>query len=245
MNSILEVCCGSYDDALTAKACGIKRIELCSSLFMQGLTPSIGTFLTVKEKTDLEVICLVRNRGAGFDYSDNEKLIMMADAKSLLENGADGISFGFLLREKAVDLTWTKKMVDLIHSYGKIAVFNRAIDICEGIEDETQKLIDLGVDRLLTSGIHKTAIEGMDTIGILQREYGDKIEIMAGGGINFNNAQYLIDNTGVKQIQASCMNYKVDHTSSNYGVSFSYSSEHNCYEYVDHGRLADLVNSLK
>ena len=65
MDKIVEVCCGNYYDALQAQYGGARRIELNSALHLGGLTPSLATLLKVKDNTDLEVICMVRPRGAG------------------------------------------------------------------------------------------------------------------------------------------------------------------------------------
>ena len=96
MDKIVEVCCGSYYDALQAQYGGARRIELNSALHLGGLTPSLATLLKVKDNTDLEVICMVRPRGAGFCYNDEDFEVMKLDAEILLDNGADGIAFGVL-----------------------------------------------------------------------------------------------------------------------------------------------------
>ena len=99
MDKIVEVCCGSYYDALQAQYGGARRIELNSALHLGGLTPSLATLLKVKDNTDLEVICMVRPRGAGFCYNDEDFEVMKLDAEILLDNGADGIAFGCLDEE--------------------------------------------------------------------------------------------------------------------------------------------------
>ena len=50
MKKVVEVCCGSYYDALQASYGGASRIELNSALHMGGLTPSLATLLKVKEE---------------------------------------------------------------------------------------------------------------------------------------------------------------------------------------------------
>ncbi|MBR5005235.1 MAG: copper homeostasis protein CutC, partial [Erysipelotrichaceae bacterium] len=77
---IVEICCGSYEDCLRAERGGAKRVELNSALFLGGLTPSIATVKKVLENTSLEVIAMVRPRGAGFCYLDSEVEVMMQDA---------------------------------------------------------------------------------------------------------------------------------------------------------------------
>ena len=94
---IIEICCGSYYDALQAACGGAKRIELNSALMLGGLTPSIATLKLVKQNIpDLKVITMVRPRGAGFCYSQEEFAVMEAECYELLEAGADGIAFACL-----------------------------------------------------------------------------------------------------------------------------------------------------
>jgi len=96
METILEVCCGSYSDARTAYEAGAKRIELNSALAVDGLTPTVSCLRMIKRKTNLEVNCMVRPRGAGFFYDRFDCEQMVHEARDLLENGADGIVFGYL-----------------------------------------------------------------------------------------------------------------------------------------------------
>ena len=177
---MLEVCCGSYEDALTASQAGAKRIELNSALPLGGLTPTTATLDMIKRNTDMEVICMVRCREGGFFYSENEYMQMIEEATELLEHGADGIAFGFLDEQKNLSVTRIRNMVTLIHSYNKIAVFHRAFDVMENT-DSIHMLYELGIDRVLTSGQKPTAFAGIETLKNLQENYGDKIEIVGLG----------------------------------------------------------------
>ena len=116
---MIEICCGSYEDALNAYYGGAKRIELNSALYLGGLTPSVASLKLIKETTDLKVICMVRPRGGGFCYSDSEFKQLLGEAKDLLENGADGLAFGFLRENREIDLEKTKILISLIKDYKK------------------------------------------------------------------------------------------------------------------------------
>ena len=174
MERIIEVCCGSYEDCIAADKGGAKRVELNSALSVGGLTPTLATLKRVKRDTDLKVICMDRPRAAGFSEFET----MMEDAEVMLENGADGIAFGFLTEEGNICLPYVEKMVDLIHSYRKEAVFHRAFDVTPDPFQSMEVLIDLGVDRVLTSGQKAKAMEGMDLIKQLQSQYGSQMEIL-------------------------------------------------------------------
>ena len=117
MNKIVEICCGSYEDAFVAYRAGAKRIELNSALYLGGLTPSLGTLQLVKKNTDLKVIAMVRPRGAGFCYSEADFEVMKMDAEILMENGADGIAFGCLDENGEIQEEQTKEIIDIIKKY--------------------------------------------------------------------------------------------------------------------------------
>lgn len=200
----VEICTGSLSDVLTA--CQFKetdRIELNSALELGGLTPSLQTFLKSRKLTDKKIVCMVRPRTAGFRYNKQEKETMFADAQTFLEYGADGIAFGFLNYDLTVDEDTTGKMVSLIHGYGKEAVFHKAFDMTPDADNAVKTLIELGADRILTSGKKTEITEGMSCIQHLQKNYGDKIEILPAGGINEQTILPLLKETGCLQFHMS------------------------------------------
>ena len=231
MGNVIEVCAGSYGDCLAAEKGGATRVELNSALSVGGLTPTLATLRRVKEETGLKVICMDRPRAAGFCYGEEDTVIMMDDAKVLLENGADGIAFGFLKEDSSVDVTKTKTMCDLIHSYGKEAVFHRAFDVTPDPFMAMETLIQCGVDRVLTSGQKAKAMDGMNLIGELQKKYGDKVEILAGSGMNAGNAMDMIRTTGIHQVHSSCKGYETDPTTEKNGVTYAYLTEPHAMDY--------------
>ena len=246
MKPIVEICCGSYYDAKQAFLGGADRIELNSGLYLGGLTPSVASLNAVKEDFNLNTICMVRPRGAGFFYLEEDKKIMFKDAISLLKENADGIAFGFLTKNKQIDLENTKKMVNLIKDFDikKEAVFHRAFDCVENPYKEIENLINIGVDRLLTSGLENKAIEGLNLIKDLQQKYGNQIQILAGSGINDKNAKYIIEQTGINQIHSSCKSFIKDETTSNKNVSYCYLNNENIYDVVDKNLVEKLIKSV-
>lgn len=246
MDRIIEICCGSYEDAINAYRGGAKRIELNSALYLGGLTPSIATLELIKRNTDLEIICMVRPRGAGFCYSGLEKKQIFAEAEALLERGADGLAFGFLTEDRTIDLECTQKMVNIVHHYGKTAVFHRAFDCVKDEKTAINELIKLNVNRVLTSGLKATAIEGKELIRSLQKTVGVKIEILAGSGINKDNAKDLIEYTKVKQIHSSCRAWKEDKTTFGDFVNYAFTQGENkvCYDYVDENLVRNLIEAV-
>ena len=237
---MIEICCGGYADALEVAKCGIKRIELNSALALGGLTPSLATLKLIKTTTNLEVIAMVRVRPGGFNYNDKELEESFAQARELLMGGADGIAFGCLNEDYTINEEVIAKFVFLAHSLGKTFVFHRAFDLTSNLNQSIETLIKLNVDRVLTSGGRKSAIDGQENLKELVERYGDKIEILAGSGINAKNVKSLIEYTGIKQIHSSCRSYQIDKTASNQYLSFGYHAE-NDYECVDLAKVQELI----
>lgn len=244
---MVEICCGSYEDALAASRGGAKRIELNSALFLGGLTPSAGCVELVKKNTNLKVISMVRPRGGGFCYTEAETDQMIEDARALLERGSDGLAFGFLTKSGEIDLERTGRMVSLIHSYGREAVFHRAFDCTRDPETAISQLIELGTERILTSGLKGTAWEGRECLRRLQQEFGSRVELLAGSGVNAENAGELMEWTGISQVHSSCKGWRADPTTSGENVSYSFAGRphENDYDMVDEKLVRQLVENVK
>ncbi len=240
---MVEICCGSYEDALAAWRGGAKRIELNSALALGGLTPSAGCLRLVKRNTGLEVICMVRPRGAGFCYSQAEKEQMFEEARELLEAGSDGLAFGFLNADGTVEEEPTRRMVQMIHGYGAKAVFHRAFDCVRDPYAAARILIGLGVDRILTSGLREKAAEGKELLGELARRFGDSVEILAGSGVNAQNAAALMKETGLTQVHSSCKGWREDPTTSGEYVNYRFAPapHEDNYDGVDEELVRKLV----
>jgi len=198
-NIKIEICIGNIDDAIKASKYPIDRIELNSAIELGGLTPSLNTLITLKEKINTPLCCMVRPRTGNFEYTQIEFETMLKDAKLLLDNKADGIVFGFN-KDKKVDIERTKQMVELIHSYNKEAIFHKAFDELDDLDEAIQILIDLHVDRILTSGGKQDIIEGAKIVGELHNKYGDKIQLLPGGGVRVNNIKNVIELARSKQV---------------------------------------------
>lgn len=246
MERMIEICCGSYEDALNAYRGGASRIELNSGLHLGGLTPSLATLILTKKNTELKVIAMLRPRGAGFHYTDDEFEVMKNDAVFMMEHGADGIAFGCLDEESCVDVKQTQQIIDIIKEYDGEVVFHRAFDCVKNPYQTIEKLINMGVDRILTSGLKPKAIDGKELIKELQMMYGNQIEILAGSGINAENALEIMNYTGITQVHSSCKDWVKDPTTTCHDVTFGYADiPHDMdYDVVSQELVEKLVNSL-
>ena len=247
MGRVIEVCCGGYYDALQAYQGGAERIELNSALHLGGLTPTIGSLILTKKNTDLKVICMDRPRSAGFHYEKDDFETMKADAEALMENGADGLAFGCLDQNGNIDVEQTRQIIDIIRKHGGEAVFHRAFDCVKDPYQSIEILIDLGIDRILTSGLKAKAMQGKDLIKDLQEKYGDRIQLLAGSGMNASNAKEMMDYTGISQVHSSCKNWLNDPTTAGEEVTYSFAPapHENDYDVVDADLVRKLVESIK
>jgi len=205
---LVEICCGSLDDALAAQVGGADRIELNSALFLGGLTPSGGTLRLTREQLSIPIFAMVRPRVGGFHYTAAEFEVMQADARLLCELGADGLVFGCLDGSGEIDRERTARLVDL--AGGRPTVFHRAFDVVPDPFAALETLIELGVTRILTSGQEETAYNGAALIRQLREAARGRMEILPGGGIDPFNIADVITRTGTDQVHLALFTPRLD-----------------------------------
>lgn len=199
--ALLEVCCGGLESVDAAVAGGARRIELCSALELDGLTPPVDWLKAVKDRyPSLTVHVLVRPRAGDFVYAPDEVETMAVQAGQALEAGADGIVVGALTPSRDVD---EAAMERLLASVDKPVTFHRAFDACRRPFDALEKIIGLGCSRILTSGQGPTVTEGADMLRELRKRAGERILILPGGGVTPANAARTLRLTGCTEIHAS------------------------------------------
>ncbi len=196
----LEIACNSWESCLNAQNGGADRIELIENLHDGGCTPSAG-LIKMSTKLSIPVYVMIRPRGGDFCYTEEEINIMESDIDICHSAGVKGIVFGCLTKEGLVDTALCKR---LLTRWSGSATFHRAIDECKDIKGACQTIIDLGFERILSSGGAQTAMEGIDTITRIQQQFGQKISIMPGSGITSKNAVEIIQTTGCKELHATC-----------------------------------------
>ncbi|MEP6590264.1 MAG: copper homeostasis protein CutC [Gemmatimonadota bacterium] len=195
---LIEACVDTVQSALNAQAGGADRVELCDNLADAGTTPSHGTIAAALERLDIPVFPIIRVRGGGFVYDADEIEVMRRDVYHARELGCPGVVIGALTDQGEIDQTAVLALRD---AAGEMAVtFHRAFDVCADPILALETLIDLGVDRILTSGQRATAWEGRETIAALRRQAEGRIIIMAGGGVDESNAAELVRATGATEL---------------------------------------------
>jgi copper homeostasis protein len=185
---IFEICADSIDAVLLAKKYGVQRVELCSALTLGGLTPSIGLIEKCTEVAEVEIHVMIRHTAGGFVYSELDIQIMETDIKAAKEGGSKGVVFGCLSADRKIDKAQNKRLVSLASDLNLEVTFHRAFDFCADTQVALEEIIDLGFDRLLSSGQAKTAENGIPILRDLVDQAQGLIQIMAGAGVNENNA---------------------------------------------------------
>lgn len=243
---LLEICCGSLDDAMQAEQGGADRIELCSSLFLGGLTPSFGTIAEAKARLKIPIMVMIRPRSGGFCYTELEMAAMERDTEMAVAQDADGIVFGILNPDGTVDLPRSRRILQRIGA--RQAVFHRAFDVTPDGFDALDQLVGLGVTRILTSGQRNSVPEGAAFIKRLIDYAGDRIEILPGGGIAPYNLQDMIERTGCRQVHLTALHTRYDlSTQQRPFVTFGgpLFPPENQYEVTDAGLVAEISQRLK
>ncbi|XP_062596664.1 copper homeostasis protein cutC homolog isoform X1 [Saccostrea cucullata] len=197
----MEVCVDSVLSAINAEKGGAIRVELCANLSEGGTTPTSGMLRTIKKYVKIPVFVMIRPRGGDFLYSPEEVEVMEAEVVDLKRAGADGFVFGFLKEDGTVDKELCSKFLELTKPLP--ATFHRAIDMTSDILQALDDVVDLGFQRVLTSGGSSSALEGLPIIQQMVLKADNRICVMPGGGINSGNLDRILDGCGAKEFHAS------------------------------------------
>ena len=202
--SVLEVCTGNLQSVIAAVEGGAERIELCSALSLDGLTPSIGLLKYVRTHfPQLKIHVLIRSREGDFVYDKADLETMLTDIREAVPY-ADGIVCGALTKEGEIDIEALRLMVEA--SGEKPFTFHRAFDRCRNPKEALGQIIEAGCKRILTSGQQPTAEQGIPLLRELNEQAAGRLIIMPGGGVNEKNARLILDQTGCIEIHGSCSN---------------------------------------
>jgi copper homeostasis protein len=192
-----EVCVDGVDGVLAAGAAGAHRVELCAGLSEGGLTPSAGAVAAAVGAGAVDVNVLIRPRGGDFIYDRHEVRAMRHDVEAAAA-GAHGVVVGALTADGDVDAAVCREV--LAGAGGLSVTFHRAFDMARRPHDALAAVVDLGCQRLLTSGQEATALEGAPLIAELVAAGGDRLVVMPGGGVTAGNVRRLVELTGAREV---------------------------------------------
>jgi copper homeostasis protein len=197
---LLEICANSYESAINAQKAGADRIEICSELAVGGITPSYGVLQKIAENISIPVHVLIRPRSGDFCYTDSEFEQMKTDILMCKKMGFQGIVSGILNSDNTINMERTKELISI--SKPLSFTFHRAFDVVENPKKALEELIELKVDRILTSGLKERAIDGIDLLIELQNLAKNKVILLPGSGINKENC-IQFKNAGFTEIHTS------------------------------------------
>ncbi len=227
---ILEVCANSITSALAAQDGGAARVQLCENLYEGGTTPSYGEIMMARKLLHVKLSVLIRPRGGDFLYTPLEFEVMAADVRNCIEAGCDGIAIGILNPDGTIDKRRCTELIRMAKQWGVSVTFNRAFDMCSDLCQGMEDIIEMGCERILTSGGKSTAMEGASKIARLIEKAAGRIIIMPGSGVNELNVTDLVHFTHATEVHSSArgylrsvMDYKNDAIlmGSNYGDEYS------------------------
>lgn len=197
-----EICSNSVESCIAAQDGGANRVELCAGIPEGGTTPSYGEIATAREvlkTTRLHVI--IRPRGGDFLYSPIEVKTMLKDIDVAKQLGADGVVFGCLKADGEIDLPVMRELMKA--SEGLSVTFHRAFDVCRDAKKALEQIIDLGCNRILTSGQQPTAELGIPLLKDLHQQAAGRIILLAGCGVNEKNISRIAKETGIQEFHFS------------------------------------------
>lgn len=198
---LVEVCANSLASARAAQQGGAARVELCSALVEGGLTPSAAAIDLAREQLNIKLHVLIRPRGGDFCYDDTEFAVMVRDIEFCQRAGVDGVVIGLLTPDGNVDFERTRALISAARPMR--VTFHRAFDMAADAHRALDNVLELGAERLLTSGQRGSAFEGRGLIADLVRRSGERLIVMPGAGIHEGNVQELVAATGAREVHLS------------------------------------------
>lgn len=199
---MVEVCANGVESCIAAQEGGADRVELCAGIPEGGTTPSYGEIKVARRVlTTTRLHVIIRPRGGDFLYTDLEVERMAADIAVCHELGVDGVVFGCLNADGTFDIEKNRYLMEC--SRGMSVTCHRAFDRAVNTEQALETVIDLGFDRILTSGQQPKAIQGAALLAKLHRQAAGRIILMAGSGVTEQNIRELQEKTGLHEFHFS------------------------------------------
>jgi copper homeostasis protein len=197
---LLEICVDSVESAAASERGGADRVELCAGLPEGGTTPSAGMIAAVRKKIAIGLNVMVRPRGGDFCYSTDEFGIMQRDILIAKQLGANGVVFGILNTDGKVDSGRIRQLIDMARPL-KVTC-HRAFDMARDLEEALEDLAEVGVDRVLTSGGKKSAVDAMPTLKQLVQQAHGRLSVMACGELSIANVKAVLAYSKISEVHA-------------------------------------------
>ena len=202
MKRIIEICANSAQSCVEAEMGGASRVELCAGIPEGGTTPSYGEIKTAQALTStIDINVIIRPRGGDFLYTEAEVEAMLLDIELCKQLGVHGVVFGCLTSEGDIDVPLMRRLIEAAKPLS--VTCHRAFDVCCDPFAALEQLIELGCDRILTSGQQSTAEKGIPLLKQLVEKAGERIIIMPGCGVREGNIARIEAETGAREFHTS------------------------------------------
>lgn len=198
---LLEVAANSVASALAAQVGGAGRVELCTALELGGITPSYAEIATARDRLAIPLYVLIRPRAGDFLYNDFECEVMLRDVEACVALGCDGVVLGVLDADGQVDQARCRGLIGAAGALG--VTFHRAFDMVADPAQALEAVIDLGCERVLSSGARASATEGAAALRALVAQAAGRVVVMPGAGVDARNIALLARATGARELHAS------------------------------------------
>jgi copper homeostasis protein len=202
----LEIVVYNIESALKAQEGGADRIELCDNPGEGGTTPSYGVIEAVRQHVSMDVFVMIRPRGGDFHYSSYEFHCMKRDIDQCQKLSVDGVVLGILNADGTLDKKRCKELIDRARPL-KVTC-HRAFDMTRDPFEALEDCIELGFDRILTSGQQATASKGVDLISQLIQKAKGRIVIMPGTGVNEDTVVEIVQKSRANEIHFSATTFR-------------------------------------
>ncbi|HMR57780.1 MAG TPA: copper homeostasis protein CutC [Cyclobacteriaceae bacterium] len=202
----LEIVVYNIESALKAQEGGADRIELCDTPGEGGTTPSYGVIEAVRQHVSMDVFVMIRPRGGDFHYSSYEFHCMKRDIDQCQKLSVDGVVLGILNADGTLDKKRCKELIDRARPL-KVTC-HRAFDMTRDPFEALEDCIELGFDRILTSGQQATASKGVDLISQLIQKAKGRIVIMPGTGVNEDTVVEIVQKSRANEIHFSATTFR-------------------------------------
>lgn len=198
---LLEVCIDDEAGALRALEAGAARLEVCSRLDLGGLTPTDELARACRAATQRPLMAMVRPRGGDSVYDAAEIELMRGDLARMQRLDLDGVVLGALTARGEIDVEVVRELVALARPLA--VTFHRAFDHVRDPLRALDVLASLGIERVLTSGGAADAFVGRAALRTLVDHAGERLVVLAGGGVRAHNAREIVAASGVVELHSS------------------------------------------
>jgi len=214
----LEICVEDAQGVTAAIAAGADRIELCSALDVGGLTPSAG-LMQLARSAPIPVYAMIRPRAGSFCFDHMDEQVMLADIDKVREAGLAGVVLGASLPDGQLDTALLRRLVARADGLG--LTLHRVFDLVPLPLRALDEAIDLGFERILTSGGERRAAQALPLLKQLLQHSQGRISIMPGSGVNAGNAAQILAATGTHELHASCRTVLAQADANSIALGFS------------------------